>query len=74
MNLDRSDIHIGRLISEDAEYVMIEVAKNDHVEFHLDDDANQNRFFSLIFVRKESDGAQHIYKPFATPRSEDDDG
>lgn len=71
MKIRQSDIRIGRVLHEDNDFVTIEVAKNDKVTFHLQQNEDGetvggDEFFSFVYVRRSStrNGMMEVWDPF----------
>lgn len=60
------DVTIGRVLSEDKDFMILEVAKHNEVKFTLSEAPGSNRFLSLLFVRHLDDKEQmlEVYKPW----------
>lgn len=63
MNIPAGSILIARVLNEDKDFMILEVAKDENVTFHLDENPESNRFFSLIFLKAEPDGSATVLKP-----------
>lgn len=62
-SFSRDDVLPARVISEDKDFMLLEVGKHDAVEFTLDDDTEQNRFFTILFVQFD-EGELKFEKPW----------
>ena len=65
---DFDKLKVSRVLSEDNEFVILEVMKHDTSTFHLQQDENGNtvggdRFFTIIFVRNDG-GKMKPWEPF----------
>lgn len=63
MKLKTSDLRVGRVISNDGNFVLLEVAKNDEATFTLDEEVPDN-FLTLLFLRRDEDGDMSIWNPW----------
>lgn len=57
------DVVVGRVVNEDDDFILIEFPKSDQHTFHLDDDKENNRFFTMLFCAFEN-GEPSFDKPW----------
>lgn len=67
------DIRMARILAEDGDFVTLEVAKNDGVTFHLQQNeegevVGGDRFLSLLFIRQVG-GKTQVWDPWAEDQS-----
>ena len=56
------DVRMSRVLSEDDDFLILEVGKRDDVTFHLQQNeegetVGGDRFLSILFVRQKPDGS-----------------
>lgn len=67
MQISSDMLAVGRLLSEDDDFMVIEVAKNDKVSFTLQQDEDGetvggDQFFTMLFCRSNGQGGMEIYQ------------
>lgn len=62
-SFSRDDVAVARVISEDEGFMLLEVMKDETQTFHLDPAVENNRFYTLVFVRFEN-GVPSFVKPW----------
>lgn len=55
------DIIVGRVISEDKDFMLIEIAKDENRQLTLEPN---DRFYTLVFVRMTDTGKPEFWKPW----------
>lgn len=59
----KDDMVVGRVVTEDDDFILIEFPKSDEHTFHLSDDKNQNQFYTMLFCSFK-DGEPTFIKPW----------
>lgn len=62
-SLSKDDVLPARVISEDSDFMLLEVGKHDGVKFTLDENKEANRFEAIVFVQN-NDGDVKFEKPW----------
>lgn len=69
MRISRDMLKVGRILSQDDDFAVIEVGKTDKVTFHLQQDdegetVGGDQFLTFLFVRSDGDGSMETWDPF----------
>lgn len=69
MKLPQDMLRIGRVLHEDDSFVTMEIAKNDEVTFHLQQNdegetVGGDQFFTIVFLRTDGRGHATVWNPF----------
>jgi hypothetical protein len=69
MDILGKEISVARILSEDSNFITLEVAKSDQVSFTLNQDDEGNviggdKFLTLLFVRPNSNEDLEAWKPW----------
>lgn len=67
MEFTRDQIQVARAVQWDADKVTVEIPFRTDYQFKLSKRAEENQFFTILFVRMEH-GAPVVYDPFAVER------
>ena len=62
-SFSQGNLVVGRVVNEDDDFMLIEIPKSDEHTFHLDDDVEQNRFYTMLFCSFK-DGEPTFVKPW----------
>jgi hypothetical protein len=68
MKIPRDQISVARVLSEDDDFLVLEVGKHDNVTFTLQKDEDGetiggDRFLTVLFIHHTDDGAE-VWKPW----------
>lgn len=63
VNIRKGDVHPARVLSEDDDFMILEIGKHDGVSFTLDEDT-PDRFYTLLFAKSDGMGGLRIWNPF----------
>jgi hypothetical protein len=69
VKISSGDVHLCRVLSDAEDSVIIEVIKDETATLQLSDDATENVFYTVIFVRQDPDarpGTMEVWTPWET--------
>lgn len=59
----KDDVVVARVVNEDDDFLLVEIPKSDQHTFHLDEDAEANQFYTMLFCAFE-EGQPTFKKPW----------
>ncbi len=62
-SFSQDDVIVGRVVSEDDDFLLVEFPKSPDHKFHLDENREANRFLTMLYV-KMIDGQPVFGKPW----------
>ncbi len=70
MRIRRQDLKVSRVLSEDGDFLTLEVGKRDDVTYHLQQNeegetVGGDRFLTVLFVRSDGHGDMEVWDPTA---------
>lgn len=61
MELSKQMLCVGRVLFEDDDFMGLEIIKNEERKLKVE---TGDRFFTLIFLKRDPDGSAEVWKPW----------